>query len=72
METKRDKNPSFVTVHPKILHFGTPVALVSSMNADGTSNLAPISSFWAPGLTLTLGLLEDTKTLENWRIGRRG
>jgi len=43
------------------------VALVSSMKLDGSSNLAPISSFWALGWTLTLGLLEDTKTLENLR-----
>lgn len=37
------------------------------MKLDGSSNLAPISSFWALGWTLTLGLLEDTKTLENLR-----
>lgn len=26
------------------LYFGTPVAIVSSQNADGTTNLSPISS----------------------------
>jgi len=67
METKPNKNSEFVTVNPKILYFGTPVALVSSVNQDGSSNLAPISSFWVLGWTMTLGLLEDTKTLENLR-----
>jgi flavin reductase (DIM6/NTAB) family NADH-FMN oxidoreductase RutF len=56
---------SFVTIEPKILYFGTPVAVVSSANEDGTTNLAPISSFWALGWTIVLGLLRDTKTLQN-------
>jgi flavin reductase (DIM6/NTAB) family NADH-FMN oxidoreductase RutF len=53
------------TVEPKILYFGTPVALISSWNEDGSTNLAPISSFWALGWTMTLGLLDETKTAEN-------
>jgi flavin reductase (DIM6/NTAB) family NADH-FMN oxidoreductase RutF len=55
----------FATIEPKILYFGTPVAIVSSMNEDGSANLAPISSFWALGWTIVLGLLRDTKTLGN-------
>jgi flavin reductase (DIM6/NTAB) family NADH-FMN oxidoreductase RutF len=55
----------FRTIEPKILYFGTPVALISSLNEDGTTNLAPISSFWALGWTLMLGLLDETKTAEN-------
>jgi flavin reductase (DIM6/NTAB) family NADH-FMN oxidoreductase RutF len=55
----------FATIEPKILYFGTPVAIVSSMNEDGSANLAPISSFWALGWTLVLGLLNDNKTLDN-------
>jgi flavin reductase (DIM6/NTAB) family NADH-FMN oxidoreductase RutF len=53
------------TVEPKILYFGTPVALISSFNTDGSTNLAPISSFWTLGWTMTLGLLDETKTAEN-------
>ena len=56
----------FRTIEPKILYFGTPVALVSSLNEDGTTDLAPISSFWALGWTLTLGLLTETKTADNF------
>jgi flavin reductase (DIM6/NTAB) family NADH-FMN oxidoreductase RutF len=56
---------TFRTIEPKILYFGSPVALISSLNLDGTTDLAPISSFWALGWTLTLGLLTETKTAEN-------
>lgn len=56
---------SFRTIEPKILYFGTPVALISSLNEDGSTNLAPMSSFWALGWTLMLGLLDETKTAEN-------
>lgn len=56
----------FRTIEPKILYFGTPVALISSLNEDGTTNLAPMSSFWALGWTLMLGLLDETKTAENF------
>ena len=57
---------SFATITPKILYFGNPVALISSVNEDGSPNLAPISSFWALGWTMTLGLLTQTKTLQNF------
>ena len=55
----------FRTIEPKILYFGTPVALISSQNEDGNTNLAPISSFWALGWTAMLGLLDETKTADN-------
>jgi flavin reductase (DIM6/NTAB) family NADH-FMN oxidoreductase RutF len=57
--------PKFRTIEPKILYFGTPVALISSLNEDDTTNLAPMSSFWALGWTVMLGLLDETKTAEN-------
>lgn len=28
------------------LYFGTPVAILSSQNPDGSTNLSPISSWW--------------------------
>ncbi len=58
-------NSNFETITPKILYFGNPIALITSINEDETPNLAPISSFWALGWTMTLGLLSETKTLEN-------
>jgi len=45
-----------LTIAPKILYFGTPVVLLSTENDDGSANLAPISSAWALGHTLVMGL----------------
>ena len=56
---------AFETIEPKILYFGNPVALITSLDEDGRANLAPISSFWALGWTMVLGLSRDTKTLSN-------
>jgi flavin reductase (DIM6/NTAB) family NADH-FMN oxidoreductase RutF len=64
---KESDGMEFATIEPKILYFGTPIALVCSMNPDGSPNLAPISSFWALGWTMTLGLLQETQTLKNLR-----
>ena len=38
-----------LTIEPSILYVGTPVALLSTVNEDGTVNLAPMSSAWALG-----------------------
>jgi flavin reductase (DIM6/NTAB) family NADH-FMN oxidoreductase RutF len=43
------------TIDPAILYFGTPVVLVSSQNADGSPNLAPMSSAWWLGRSCMLG-----------------
>ena len=57
----------FKTIEPKILYFGTPVALISSVNDDGSPNLAAMSSYWALGWTLLLGVSLQTQTIENLR-----
>lgn len=67
MENRVSPESEFATVAPKILYFGNPVALISTINEDGSHNLAPISSFWTLGWTMTLGLLNDTQTLKNFR-----
>ena len=54
-------------VKPKILYFGTPVVLISTENPDGSFNLAPVSSAWALGHSIVLGLGEDGHTLSNLR-----
>lgn len=48
-----------------VLYFGTPVALVSSLNPDGTTNLSPISSYWALSNTLVIGLSETGQCRRN-------
>uniref|UniRef100_A8M7L7 Flavin reductase like domain-containing protein n=1 Tax=Salinispora arenicola (strain CNS-205) TaxID=391037 RepID=A8M7L7_SALAI len=54
-----------VTISPKILYFGTPVVLLSTGNDDGSANLAPISSAWALGHTVVLGLGPDGQSGHN-------
>ncbi|WP_328853024.1 flavin reductase family protein [Micromonospora globbae] len=56
-----------VTIQPKILYFGTPVVLLSTENEDGTSNLAPMSSAWALGQMVVLGLGVTGQTAHNLR-----
>lgn len=55
------------TIEPKILYFGTPVVLISTLNEDGTANLAPMSSAWALGWTVMLGLGTTGQTMANLR-----
>lgn len=45
-----------ITITPKILYFGTPVILLSTLNLDGTTNLTPMSSAWALENRIVLGL----------------
>ncbi|WFU12917.1 flavin reductase family protein (plasmid) [Rhizobium sp. CB3090] len=44
---------------------GTPVVLISSLNENGTANLAPMSSAWWLGWGCMLGLNSTSKTVEN-------
>jgi flavin reductase (DIM6/NTAB) family NADH-FMN oxidoreductase RutF len=59
-----------VVSHPSILYFGTPVALLSTVNTDGTANLAPMSSAWWIGYRCFMGLQSVSKTPENLRRTR--
>jgi flavin reductase (DIM6/NTAB) family NADH-FMN oxidoreductase RutF len=58
-----------VAIEPSILYFGTPVVLLSTENEDGSFNLAPISSAWALGRTVVIGLGREGQTACN--LGRR-
>ncbi len=53
------------TIEPSILYFGTPVVLISTLNADRSTNLAPMSSAWWLGWRCMLGLDGTSKTTEN-------
>ena len=57
--------PTTVAVEPAILYCGTPVVLISTMNEDGTSNLAPMSSAFWLGWRCILGLDASSKNTEN-------
>jgi flavin reductase (DIM6/NTAB) family NADH-FMN oxidoreductase RutF len=56
-----------IASEPKILYFGTPVALLSTLNEDGTANLAPMSSTLFLIWRCVLGLQANSKSVENLR-----
>ncbi len=48
--------PRHRVIQPRILYFGTPVALLSTLQPDGSANLSPFSSVWALDDRLIVGL----------------
>ena len=60
-----------LTSEPAILYFGTPVVLVSTLNADGGANLAPISSVFWLGWRCVLGLGAGSQTARNLQRSRQ-
>jgi flavin reductase (DIM6/NTAB) family NADH-FMN oxidoreductase RutF len=52
-------------IWPSILYFGTPVALVTTTNLDGTPNIGPMSSAWALGYAVVMGWETKAHTLAN-------
>jgi flavin reductase (DIM6/NTAB) family NADH-FMN oxidoreductase RutF len=66
-ERSRPTEVAHRTIDPSILYLGTPVVLISTRNADGSANLAPISSSWWLGKTGVLGMGARSHTVENLR-----
>lgn len=54
-----------IKIEPAIMYFGTPVVLISTLNEDGTTNIAPISSVWWLGWSCMIGLDGTSKSTEN-------
>lgn len=54
-----------VSVEPAILYLGTPVVLISTSNANGSANLAPMSSAFWLGWRCILGLAASSQTTTN-------
>lgn len=54
-------------IQPKIHYYGTPVVLLSTLNEDGSANLAPMSSAWWLGQSCVLGLSTRGQTFANLR-----
>jgi len=52
-------------IEPKILYFGTSVVLISTINENGTPNLAPMSSAWWLNQSCMLGLSSKSQTVQN-------
>ena len=45
-----------ITITPSILYVGTPVALITTLNPDATTNISPMSSVWALADRMVLGM----------------
>jgi flavin reductase (DIM6/NTAB) family NADH-FMN oxidoreductase RutF len=58
-------NIPHVIAEPHILYLGTPVVLVSTVNEDGSQNLAPISSAFWLGWRGVLGIASGSHTTQN-------
>ncbi len=54
-----------IPIEPSILYLGTPVVLVSTLNPDGSPNVAPISSAWWLGWNCMLGFGARSQTPQN-------
>jgi flavin reductase (DIM6/NTAB) family NADH-FMN oxidoreductase RutF len=54
-----------LSIEPPILYLGTPVVLISTLNEDGSANIAPMSSAWWLGWRCMLGLDASSKTTQN-------
>jgi len=57
---------------PSILYFGTPVVLISTVNENGTYNVAPISSIFWLGWRCMIGISAFSKTTENLLRNKEG
>lgn len=66
-QSEQRRQPTHRVIEPSVLYVGTPVFLVSTVNPDGTANLAPASSHFALGRTIVLGLEEGGQSLANLR-----
>ncbi|MED1739252.1 flavin reductase family protein [Bacillus swezeyi] len=58
-------NQKIKDIQPSILYYGTPVILLSTLNEDGSTNLSPLSSSWALGDCIVLGVSTGGKAFEN-------
>jgi flavin reductase (DIM6/NTAB) family NADH-FMN oxidoreductase RutF len=54
-----------ITIKPSILYFGTPVALLTTLNTDGSSNISAFSSAWALVDRVVLGLSAEGQGFRN-------
>ncbi|MDN6459321.1 MAG: hypothetical protein L0K03_05985, partial [Bifidobacterium crudilactis] len=58
------RDSSHIDITPGMLYYGNTVTLLSTLNADGSTNLAPMSSTWALGNTIVLGMGLGSQTAQ--------
>jgi len=57
--------PDHLTITPSVLYFGTPVVLIVTCNPEGHPNITPMSSAWALGSCVVLGLSSASQGAAN-------
>lgn len=61
----REQPVQHTRIDPAILYFGTPVVLLSTIDEDGVTNTAPMSSVFWLGHTAVLGIGGRSQTAKN-------
>lgn len=61
----REQPVQHTRIDPAILYFGTPVVLLSTVDEDGVTNTAPMSSVFWLGHTAVLGMGGRSQTTRN-------
>lgn len=56
-----------ISIRPSIYYYGTPVALITTLNPDGSPNISPMSSSFALRDRVVLGISEGGHGLDNLR-----
>jgi flavin reductase (DIM6/NTAB) family NADH-FMN oxidoreductase RutF len=64
-QVSNELTPSHRVIEPPVLYFGTPVALITTLNPDGSSNISPMSSAWALNDRVVLGMATGGQGSEN-------
>lgn len=64
-ESAASRDEAHQVIWPSVLYFGTPVALITTINEEGTPNIGPMSSAWALGYTVVMGWEATAHTLAN-------
>jgi flavin reductase (DIM6/NTAB) family NADH-FMN oxidoreductase RutF len=57
--------PAHRVIRPSVYYFGTPVVLITTLSADGAPNISPMSSAWALGDRIVLGMATQGQGVEN-------
>ena len=55
----------YKSVHPPVFYIGNPVALITTCNEDGTTNISPMSSSWALRDRVVCGMSSASQCHEN-------
>ncbi|MEC1665050.1 flavin reductase family protein [Bacillus halotolerans] len=65
MNSEKQDTLHLKEIKPNIMYYGTSTFLLSTLNEDGTTNISPMSSSWALGNYIVLGVGLGGKAIEN-------